>query len=261
MEKARKRKKRCLREESERRRGRRGRRGKDARDGRAKNRQRPGRKEGAENEGELRSASESPEASRSALSRWISSGQHRSLSFSLSPSFWLAPSTTLLSLSLSLGPEGGEDDEARRYLLSFPRPQRNDRIVPPPHHFTVGCRVPRERLPPGAQLSRTTIGMKAKRRKEGRPRSFFFFSHVAAPRRDPAPSPAGQPKRLAYTYIHILICTHVWGPCIARVHAGRRAGTRGTITSPVFASLAAGLRHHLLLLSLLLLLELRILLA
>jgi len=57
------------------------------RDGRAKNRQRPGWKEGAENEGELRSASESPEASRSALSRWISSGQHRSLSFSLSPPF------------------------------------------------------------------------------------------------------------------------------------------------------------------------------
>lgn len=55
--------------------------------GRAKNRQRPGRKEGAENEGELRSASESLEASRSALSRWISSGQHRSLSFSLSPPF------------------------------------------------------------------------------------------------------------------------------------------------------------------------------
>lgn len=101
------------------------------RDGRAKNRQRPERNEGAENEGELRSASESPEASRSALSRWISSGQHRSLSFSLTPPFWLA-----LRPPLSLGHEGGED-EARRYLLSFPRPQRNDRASTAPLHGGV----------------------------------------------------------------------------------------------------------------------------
>lgn len=101
------------------------------RDGRAKNRQRPGWKEGAENEGELRSASESPEASRSALSRWISSGQHRSLSFSPIPPFWLA-----LRPPLSLGHEGGED-EARHYLLSFPRPQRNDGASTAPLHGGV----------------------------------------------------------------------------------------------------------------------------
>lgn len=48
---------------------------------------------------------------------------------------------------LSLGHEAGED-EARRYLLSFPRPQRNDRAPPPRHHFMMGCST--ARLPPGA---------------------------------------------------------------------------------------------------------------
>lgn len=89
----------CPREESEKRRKER----RKKRDGRAKNRRRPGRKEGAENEGELRSASESPEASRSALSRWISSGQHRSLSFSLSPPS-LSPSPPSLPPLSSLIP-------------------------------------------------------------------------------------------------------------------------------------------------------------
>lgn len=56
----------------------------EERNANAKDRQGPERKEGAENEGELRSASESPGASRSALSRWMSSGQYGFLSFSLS---------------------------------------------------------------------------------------------------------------------------------------------------------------------------------
>lgn len=73
---------------------------------------------------------------------------------------------------------------------------RGGTTVPPPHHFMVGCRVPR--VYPRGHLLHTTIGMNAKRRK-GKTAS-FFFSQVA---RDPAPSPAGQPKRFAYTYIHI----------------------------------------------------------
>lgn len=131
----------------------------EKRDGRAKNRQRPGRKEGAENEGELRSALESPAASRSALSRWISSGRYRSpslfaprFSLSLSPLRSPRPQAPTffhfaLRPPLSLGHEAGED-EARRYLLSFPRPQRNDRAPPPRHHFMMGCST--ARLPPGA---------------------------------------------------------------------------------------------------------------
>lgn len=61
-----------------------------------------------------------------------------------------APSSTFhfaLRPPLSLGHEAGED-EACRYLLSFPRPQRNDRAPPPRHHFMVGCST--ARLPPGA---------------------------------------------------------------------------------------------------------------
>lgn len=133
----------------------------EKRDGRAKNRWRPGRKEGAENEGELRSALESPAASRSALSRWISWGRYRSLtlfaprlllSLSLYPLRSSRPRASTffhfaLRPSLSLGHEAGED-EARRYLLSFPRPQRNDRAPPPRHHFMMGCST--ARLPPGA---------------------------------------------------------------------------------------------------------------
>lgn len=70
---------------------------------------------------------ESPRASRSALSRWIPSGRCRSLSFPLSLLRYPAPTFHFaLRPPLSLGHEAGED-EARRYLLSFPRPQRNDR--------------------------------------------------------------------------------------------------------------------------------------
>lgn len=171
------------------------------RDGRAKNRQRPGRKEGAENEGELRSASESLEASRSALSRWISSGQHRSLSFSLSPSFWLA-----LRPPLSLGHEGGEDRSSPLSPLRFRA--RSGTTVPPPHHFMAGCRVPR--VYPRGHLSRTTIGMNVKRRK-GKTASFFFF-HVARTRAFTRGPTETIP---AYTYIHILICIYMYkGVCM-----------------------------------------------
>jgi len=92
----------------------------------------------------------SPRASRSALSRWISSGQGRSLSFSLSsPPLLFTSFSSPRRPPFSLGHEGGED-EARRYLLSFPCPQRNDHASAAPLHGGVRhC----ARLPPRASLA------------------------------------------------------------------------------------------------------------
>ncbi|TGZ50639.1 hypothetical protein DBV15_10439 [Temnothorax longispinosus] len=180
--------------------------GKNERDGRAKNRQRPGRKEGAENEGELRSVSESPEASWSALSRWISSGQHRSLSFSLSPPF-PAPDSPFDHLS-------HWDTKVERTKLAAISSRfraRSGTTVPLPHHFTVvGCRVPRV-YPRGHLLAHNDRDEREKKKGEDGRLSSSPTS------RDPAPSPAGQPKRLAQ---------------------GRRYV--GTITSPAFACIARG---------------------
>lgn len=128
-------------------------------DGRAKNRQRLERKEGTENEGELRSASESPEASRSALSRWISSGQHRSLSFSLSPPYILA---RLSTTSLTGTRRWRGRNSPLSPLVSAPAAER-----PCLHRTTSWWGVESTaRLPPGASFAHNDRDEREKKKGE-----------------------------------------------------------------------------------------------
>lgn len=194
----------------------------EKRDGRAKNRQRPGRKEGAENEGELRSALESPAASRSALSRWISSGRYRSPSlfaprFSLSfPSplpaatgsnlLPLRPSTTSLTRTRSWRGRSSPLSP----LVSAPAAERPCASAAPPLHDGVQHRA----STPGGIFC-TTIGTnvyerkRERQRESGRKKGEHSVLLLLPRRVSPRFQPRANRNDSPCTYTHVCMCEDV----------------------------------------------------